>query len=176
MNDPHLKSRCRPLVYELAEFSPLSPLHQHLFRHQLRQIALFQSVLALVELIHLAGPVHGAELRPAHGAEGRFLVVVVGQRFVVHGARRLRVERQRELFVPVEGVTGVADGVVAVARAGAMPRDIRGMSGNFVGDDAVLHVFFIGQASVDAYAFKGIRLDDEHRSERIITRVQRTRR
>ncbi len=33
----------------------------------------------------------------------------------------------------------------------------------------------VWEASVDAYAFKGIRLDDEQRSERTLTRVQRTR-
>ena len=33
----------------------------------------------------------------------------------------------------------------------------------------------VWQASVDAYAFKGVRFDDEQRSERTLTRVQRTR-
>jgi len=33
----------------------------------------------------------------------------------------------------------------------------------------------VWQASVDAYAFKGVRVDDEQRSERTLTRVQRTR-
>ncbi len=33
----------------------------------------------------------------------------------------------------------------------------------------------VWEASVDAYAFKGVRLDDEQRSERTLTRVQRTR-
>jgi len=31
------------------------------------------------------------------------------------------------------------------------------------------------EASVDAYAFKGVRLDDEQISERTLTRVQRSR-
>jgi len=31
-------------------------------------------------------------------------------------------------------------------------------------------------ATIDAYAFRGIRFDDEERSERTITRVQRPRR
>ena len=34
----------------------------------------------------------------------------------------------------------------------------------------------VWQVSVDAYAFKGVRMDDEQRSERTLTRVQRTRR
>ena len=33
----------------------------------------------------------------------------------------------------------------------------------------------VWQASADAYAFKGVRMDDEQRSERTLTRVQRTR-
>ena len=33
----------------------------------------------------------------------------------------------------------------------------------------------VWQASVDAYAFKGVRFDDEQRSEKTPTRVQRTR-
>jgi hypothetical protein len=34
----------------------------------------------------------------------------------------------------------------------------------------------VWEASVDAYAFKGVRLDNEQRSERTLTRVQRARR
>ncbi len=34
----------------------------------------------------------------------------------------------------------------------------------------------VWEASVDAYAFKGVRLDDEQRSERTLTRVQRPQR
>jgi hypothetical protein len=33
----------------------------------------------------------------------------------------------------------------------------------------------VWQASVDAYAFKGVLMDDEQRSERTLTRVQRAR-
>lgn len=33
----------------------------------------------------------------------------------------------------------------------------------------------VWQASVDAYAFKGVPMDDEQISERTLTRVQRTR-
>src|SRR5262245_59409773 len=46
--------------------------------------------------------VHGAEFRAAHGAEFRFLVEIVGKRFVVHGASGFWVEGKLELFVPVE--------------------------------------------------------------------------
>ena len=40
------------------------------------------------------------------------------------------------------------DGVVAVAGAGAMARDVGGVGGDLVGDDAVLHVLLVGQAEV----------------------------
>lgn len=33
----------------------------------------------------------------------------------------------------------------------------------------------VWQASADAYAFKGVRMDDEQRSERTLTRIQRAR-
>src|ERR1700761_6637912 len=83
---------------------------------QFAQILLFKTVNLLVELVHLARPVHGAELWSAHGAEGGFLVVVIGKRLVVHGAGGFGIEREGELLLPVEGVPGVADGVVAVLR------------------------------------------------------------
>src|SRR5579859_1780185 len=99
----------------------------------------------LVVLIHLGRIVHRAEFGATHGAEGGFFVVVVGQGFVVHGAGGFRIEREGELFFPVELVAGVAEGVVAVAGAGASTGDVRGMGGNLVGDDSVFHVFFVGQ-------------------------------
>src|SRR5665213_2988899 len=43
----------------------LPPLHQHLLADKLRQVGLFEPMLALVELIYLARPIHGAKLRPA---------------------------------------------------------------------------------------------------------------
>src|ERR1039457_2941559 len=88
--------------------------------------------------------VHGAELGAAHGAEGGFFVVVVGEGFVVHGAGGFGVEGEGELLFPVEFVAGIAEGVVAVAGAGASAGDVGGVGGNFVGDDAVFHVFLVG--------------------------------
>src|SRR4029077_6631381 len=46
--------------------------------------------------------VHRAELQPAHRAEFRFLVKVIGKIFVVHGLGRRWIERQLKLLVPVE--------------------------------------------------------------------------
>src|SRR5208283_1807016 len=101
-----------------------------------------------VVLVHLGGVVHGAELGAAHGAERRLFVVGIGKRLVVHGAGGLGIERQRKLFVPIEGVARVADGVVAVLRARTVPRHVGGVRCNLVGDDAVLHIFFIRQPEV----------------------------
>src|SRR5216684_7316980 len=100
----------------------------------------------LVVFVHLGGIIHRAEFGAAHGAEGGFFVVVVGEGFVVHGAGGFGVERECELFFPVEFVAGVAEGIVAVAGAGASACDVGGVRGNLVGDDAVFHVFFVGQA------------------------------
>src|SRR6266481_9094673 len=92
--------------------------------------------------------VHGAELRAAHGAELGFLVEIVGQGLVVHGAGGIGIEGKVELLVPVKEETGVAERVVAVARAGTMAGDVSGMRSNFVGDDSLLDVFGIGQAKM----------------------------
>ena len=64
----------------------------------------------------------------------------------MHGARRLGIEGKFELFFPVKLVTGVAEGVIAVACAGPSARDVGGVGGDFVGDDSVFYVFFVGQA------------------------------
>ena len=44
------------------------------------------------------------------------------------------VERKLELLVPIEKETRVGERIVAVARAGAVTRDVGGMRGDFVGD------------------------------------------
>ncbi len=49
---------------------------------------------------------------------------------------------------PIEIEAGAGEFVVAIARAFAMAGDVRGMGGNFIGDDALLDVFAVGQAEV----------------------------
>ena len=71
-----------------------------------------------------------------------------GQRLVVHRLGGLRVERERELLLPVEGVAGAGERVVAVARAGAVAGDVGGVGGDLVGDDPLPHVVGVGQAEV----------------------------
>src|SRR5438132_407768 len=92
--------------------------------------------------------VHGAELRPAHAAEGRGLVALGGQRLVVHAAGSVRVQRQPELLVPVESEPGAAERVVPVPRPAAVPRHVRGVGRDLVGDHALLHVLRVGPAQV----------------------------
>src|SRR5262249_53575119 len=92
------------------------------------------------ELLGLRGVVHGAELRSAHGAERCVLETLLRQRFVVVRLRRFRVERQSELLFPVECETGARKSIVAIACARPMTGDIGGMRGDFIGDQALLHV------------------------------------
>src|ERR1700733_1100501 len=93
----------------------LSP-KRHLLGYDLSQVRLGQTMLLRIELVHFARPVHAAELGPAHTAERCFLVVVVRQGFIVHAARRIGIERQSKLLVPIEGVTGVRDCIISVPR------------------------------------------------------------
>src|SRR6202789_4255886 len=102
----------------------------------------------LVILVHLRRIIHRAEFRAAHRTESRFFVVVVGQSFVVHGPRRLGIQRQGKLLLPVEFITRVAERVIAVAGSRTPTRDIGGVGGNLVGNDAVFYIFFVRQAQV----------------------------
>ena len=78
----------------------------------------------------------------------RSLERVLRQRFVVHPPGRLGIERQAELLVPVEGEAGPAQGVVAVAGAGAMAGQVGGVGRDLVGDHPLLDVLVLGQAQV----------------------------
>jgi len=64
------------------------------------------------------------------------LEAVVRERFVVHLAGPVRVERQLELPIPVEGVAGARDLVIAIAGAGPVPGHVGGVGGDLVSDDA----------------------------------------
>src|ERR1700753_1861411 len=119
---------------------------RHLLGNNLREVRLLEAVDLLIKFVDLAGPVHRAELWSAHRTERRLFVVVVRQRLVVHAARGLRVERERELFVPIEGVARMRNRVVAVPRSRAMTRDVRRVRRDLVGDDAVLYILLVRQA------------------------------
>ena len=66
----------------------------------------------------------------------------------MHGAGCFGIQRKFELFFPIELVAGIAQGVVAVADSGAVPGYVGGVGCDFVGDDSVFYVFFVGQAEV----------------------------
>src|SRR6266478_8616528 len=66
------------------------------------------------ELLHLGGNVHRAELGTAHGTEMRVFETLFGQSFIVHGFGHFRIERQSELFLPVEREPRAGKRVVAV--------------------------------------------------------------
>ena len=68
-----------------------------------------------------------------------------GKRFVVEVLRGVRIERQVELILPAELKSCFGQGIVSDLRAGMAFRQVCGVGGNFVGDDAGLHVFSIGQ-------------------------------
>src|SRR5579863_1450607 len=66
----------------------------------------------------------------------------------MHGAGGLWIERELELFFPVEKEARVAERVVPIARSGAMTRDVGGMRGNFVSDHALANVVGVRQAEM----------------------------
>src|SRR5215831_18652793 len=92
------------LAAELPEFL------RHL-RHPLLLVIERGGVVA-----HVLGDLHGAELRPAHGAEMRDLVRLLGQGLVVVLARGVGVEREVELVDPAELEARARERVVADLR------------------------------------------------------------
>src|SRR5579864_5566305 len=102
----------------------------------------------LVVLVDFGGVIHRAEFRAAHRAEGGFLVVIVGEGLVVHGTRGFRIERERELLLPIEFVASKADGIVAILCARTAAGKISGVGGNFVSDDSVLNVLLVGKSEM----------------------------
>src|SRR5215207_3851425 len=99
-------------------------------------------------LVDRASVVHRAELRTAHRAELGALEVLGRQRLVVVFASALRIERELELLVPVEAVTGPGERVVAIGGTGPPARDVGGVRGDLVGDHAVAHILRVRQAEV----------------------------
>src|SRR5271169_1394526 len=67
-------------------------------------------------IAHVLRDLHRAEFRPAHGAEVRHLVRLLGQRLVVEFARGFGVEPQVELVLPAEVEARAGERVVAQLR------------------------------------------------------------
>ena len=71
-----------------------------------------------------------------------------GQGFVVEAFGAFGVEAEAELVAPAEFETRLAQGVVAQLCARPAFGEVGGVGGEFVGDDAGAHVFFVGQAEM----------------------------
>ena len=67
------------------------------------------------------------------------------QRFVVIGAGGLWIQRQVELIFPTEFKARLGHGVIADLCARMAFRQVGGVSGDLVGDQPLLHVFFVRQ-------------------------------
>src|SRR6266540_4511706 len=119
---------------ELLRFLPQA------LRHGGRLVA---DPVGLRVLPHVLGDLHRAEVRAAHGAEVRELGALGGERLVVEAARRLRVEREVELVLPAELEARPRERVVPLARPRMALRDVGGVGGDLVGDDAVLDVLLV---------------------------------
>ena len=87
-------------------------------------------------------------MRAAHGAEVGRLRAFLRQRFVVEGARLFGIEAEVELVLPAELEAGLAQRVVAFARAGETLGQIGRVGGDLVGDHALAHVVLVRQAEV----------------------------
>ena len=73
---------------------------------------------------------------------------VVGQRGIVIRASRVGIQRKVELILPPELEPGLGQRVIAALSSGVSLGQVRGMRGDFIRDDAGLHVFFRRQAEV----------------------------
>src|SRR5437899_2615149 len=104
--------------------------------------------LLLGVLADILGDLHRAEMRAAHGAEVRRLRRFLGERLIVEGLGRLRVEREIELVLPAELEPGLRQHVVPRLRAGMALGQVRRVRGDLVRDDAGLHVVLVVQAQV----------------------------
>src|SRR5437870_4975747 len=78
----------------------------------------------------------------------RSLRSLLRKSFVMKLARGFGIEREIELIFPAKFEACFADGVVAVLRAGMAFRQIGGVGGDLVGDDAVFDVFLVRQSEM----------------------------
>ncbi len=83
-------------------------------------------------------------MRPAHAAEMGDLCGVVRQRCVVELLGGIRIERQMELVFPPEFKPGLREGIVANLRAWMTLREVGGVCGDLVGDDADFDIVTVG--------------------------------
>src|SRR6185437_8896287 len=82
------------------EFTALLAEFACLLGHAFVQDFRFAEAMLARVVAHVLGDLHRTELRPAHRAEMRALVRVLGQRLVVEFLRLLRIQREIELVLP----------------------------------------------------------------------------
>ena len=133
-----LRVNLRALIHKLLRLRLHPAFERVLLAH-----ALFGGVFADV-----LGDFHRAEMRAAHGTKMGALGAFLRQGFIVKFARRHGIEAQVELVFPAEFEARLAQRVVAILRARMALGQVRGVSGDFVGDDPVLHVFLVRQAEM----------------------------
>lgn len=94
---------------------------------------------------HVLSDLHGAELGPAHGAEVSHLAGLLRQGLVVVGTGGVGIQRQIELILPAELEACLGHGVVADLGTRMPLGQIRGVSGDLVGNQPLLHILLVGQ-------------------------------
>src|SRR6056297_3140090 len=97
---------------------------------------------------HVLGNLHRAEFRPAHRAEVRHLVRVLGHGLVVVFAGTGRVKTQVELVFPAKLEARLRQRIVAHLRPGMPLGQVGRVRRNAVGHQAFAHIVLVGQAKV----------------------------
>ena len=70
------------------------------------------------------------------------------QIFVMEGARRIRIEAEVKMFLPVQGGAGFGQFVIPVAGTGNPQGNVCGVCGNFVGDAALFYIVLFGESQM----------------------------
>lgn len=103
---------------------------------------------------------------PAHGAE----IGVHIEIFIVKRARRVGIEAEFELPLPVERGAGAGEIIIPIARARNAEGDIGGMRGDFISDAALFDVFGFWQPEMlfgrDITEHRGAMISGRRRADR----------
>ena len=96
----------------------------------------------------LLGNLHGTKVGSTHGTKVSHLRSFSGKGLVVKGASRFRIQREIELILPPKLEPCLREGIVPGLSARMSFGQVGGVSGNLIGNDSVLDVFFVGQAQM----------------------------
>ena len=110
--------------------------------------AMFVEGINMVLKIWQSDPPYNLEGEFFNVTVGKTMIPEIGQGFIMKIFRGIRIQTKIELIIPAEFKTCLGQSVVADRGTRMTFGQIRGMRGDFVGNDAVLDVFFIGQAQV----------------------------